>query len=277
MADGIGVVGASGYVGRAVMRLAPASGLAPVGFSRRAGAAGLRRLAPREAEPEIPLWIDIAPIWTFAERAAIMESYGAARIVARSSTSRFTKTASGDAGELALARQLADGEARFIDWCAARGIGWIILRPTIIYGAGDRNVREIAGMIRRFGFFPLFGAASGRRQPIHAEDLACACLQAARAPVAGKAYAVSGAEILTYREMVERIFAAMGRRPVTPSIPLGLFAAACAVLRRIPRFRKWTPQMAERMNQDMVFDHAEAARDFGFAPGPFRLAAGDLE
>jgi hypothetical protein len=34
--------------------------------------------------------------------------------------------------------------------------------------------------------------------------------------------------------------------------------------------------MAQRMNRDLVFDHLEAARDFGFKPRAFLLDADDL-
>jgi hypothetical protein len=34
--------------------------------------------------------------------------------------------------------------------------------------------------------------------------------------------------------------------------------------------------MAERMNRDLVFDHLDAARDFGFRPCAFILDADDL-
>jgi len=34
--------------------------------------------------------------------------------------------------------------------------------------------------------------------------------------------------------------------------------------------------MAERMNRDLVFDHAEAARDLGFKPRAFMLSAEDV-
>jgi hypothetical protein len=34
--------------------------------------------------------------------------------------------------------------------------------------------------------------------------------------------------------------------------------------------------MAERMNRDLVFDHSEATRDFGFTPRPFVLSAEDV-
>lgn len=34
--------------------------------------------------------------------------------------------------------------------------------------------------------------------------------------------------------------------------------------------------MAERMNRDLVIDHADAVRDLGFKPRGFALAAEDL-
>ena len=36
------------------------------------------------------------------------------------------------------------------------------------------------------------------------------------------------------------------------------------------------PAMAERMNQDLVFDHKDAVSDFGYKPRPFKLLKDDL-
>jgi len=44
----------------------------------------------------------------------------------------------------------------------------------------------------------------------------------------------------------------------------------------VPRYRNWSSAMAERMNRDLVFDHSEATRDFGFAPRAFVLSAEDV-
>jgi hypothetical protein len=38
---------------------------------------------------------------------------------------------------------------------------------------------------------------------------------------------------------------------------------------RIPRFRDFNAEMARRMNDDLVFDSAEAVRDFGYSPRSF--------
>ena len=117
----------------------------------------------------------------------------------------------------------------------------------------------------------------GLRQPIHAEDVAAACVAALQAAgAANRAYNISGGETLAYREMVRRVFAVMQRRPRLVTIPLGVFKLAVGCLRVFPQYRHWSAAMAERMNRDLVFDDAEAARDLGFSPRPFRLAPEDV-
>jgi len=76
--------------------------------------------------------------------------------------------------------------------------------------------------------------------------------------------------------MVARVFAALGRPVRVVTVPMWIFRLAVAMLRCLPRYRHWSAAMAERMNRDLVFDHAEAARDFGFKPRGFALTAKDL-
>jgi hypothetical protein len=226
----------------------------------------------------VPLWICLAPIWVLPDYFLLFEASGVRRLVAVSSTSRFTKSASSDAAERATVQRLIDGERCLQEWAESRGIEWVILRPTLIYGLGrDRNVSAVARFVRRFGFFPVLGAAAGLRQPLHADDLAAACTAALVSPAArNRAYNLSGGETLGYREMVRRICAACGRRPRTPTIPLWLFRLAVAILRHGLRRRQISAGMAERMNVDLVFDHSAASADLAFAPRAFRLEPQDL-
>jgi hypothetical protein len=76
--------------------------------------------------------------------------------------------------------------------------------------------------------------------------------------------------------MARRVFAAMQRKPRLIPIPLPVLRAGVATLRLVPRFRHWSPSMADRMNADMAFDHSEALRDFGFRPRLFTLTAADV-
>ena len=296
----VGVLGSTSLVGSCLLPLLLDAGLQVSAFSRKAvSRAGdgveWRQLLPlsllqhSQARPShlknniageecVSLWICVAPIWVLPEHFALMETHGARRVVVLSSTSHFTKFESPDPKEQVIAHRLAGAESRVRDWAESRGVEWVILRPTLIYGLGrDKNIAEIARFIRRFGFFPLFGKANGLRQPIHAADVAAACLSALYSPSAvNRAYNISGGETLAYRNMVARIFIALGYHPRLLTVPLWAFRLAVIVLRHLPRYRQWSTAMVERMNRDLVFDHAEAARDFGFKPKAFVLSAGDL-
>ncbi len=226
----------------------------------------------------IEYWICLAPVWVLPDYYSLLESRGARRVVVLSSTSRFTKTESPDPAEQGVAAALLSAENRLIEWAEQREIDWIILRPTLIYGAGrDKNISSIADFIRRFGFFPLLGAAKGLRQPIHASDVATACFQAlSHSEVVNRAYNISGGETLTYDDMVRRVFDAMGKKSRFLHIPRVVFRLVVALLHLVPRFRDVSIGMAERMNQDLIFDHSDAVRDFCFNPAPFHLHSSDV-
>jgi len=278
-------MGATGLVGQCAMALLRGAGHNAVAFSRKPCASDgekqsdwrcLAESAGQAGSAPIPNWLSFAPVWTLPEHFSLLDALGVRRMVVISSTSRFTKQAGNLAtspAENELAQRLADGEAQFQSWAAGRGIEWVILRPTMIYALGrDRNLSEIARIVRKFGFFPLLGEARGLRQPIHAEDVAAASIASLFATgVVGRAYNISGGETLTYRDMVGRVFVALGRKPRFVKIPLFAFQLALAGARLLPRYRGWSSAMAERMNRDLVFDHADAARDFGFKPRRFEL------
>ena len=241
--------------------------------------AGLRWSALDLVEPlgvlpdiEADTLIHTASLWLLPGWIVKFHARGVRRLIAFSSTSRFTKQASASPYELEVVNKLIAAEEHVAAECERLGIAWTIFRPTLIYGGagGDRNVADIARLIRRFGFFPLLGTGSGRRQPVHARDLAMACVQSLSAPASyNQAYNLSGGETLAYADMVRRIFETLGRKPRFLRIPLAAFRLAVSLARLHPRFAHLTPDMALRMQLDLVFDHGDATRDFGYAPGKF--------
>lgn len=287
----VGVLGASSLVGRCLLPLLRAAGHPVVAFTRqkqKSDELGVcwRVLHTGDTEHSVcqddaavaPYWISVAPIWVLPDHFSLIEASGARRLVALSSTSRFSKVSSGDRAENVIASKLIEGEARVQAWAEDRGIEWVVMRPTMIYGLGrDKNISEMSRFIRRFGFFPLLGRAKGLRQPIHAEDVAAVCVAALQALGAtNRAYNISGGETLSYRDMVARVFAALGCPARLVTVPLWAFRFAVAMLHCVPRYRHWSAAMAERMNRDLVFDHAEAACDLGFEPRGFTLTAEDV-
>jgi nucleoside-diphosphate-sugar epimerase len=222
-------------------------------------------------DPPIPTLVHAAPIWLLPPALPALADLGLRRLVAFSSTSRFTKSRSACRRERDLARRLAEGEEGVKSTARARGIAWTILRPTLIYGGGrDRNVSAIAGVVRFLGFVPVAGAAVGARQPVHADDLARAVLAVLEnAATFGKSYDLPGGETLTYAEMVGRVARAIGRNPRLVCLPPAALRAAIGIARLLPGLGYLSPRMADRMNEDLRFDAGPACRDFGYAPRGF--------
>lgn len=211
----------------------------------------------------------ISPIWLLPEALGSLHSAGVQRLIAFSSTSRFTKERSPVATEKATAQRLADGEAQTRSFCESHGIACTVLRPTMIYQEGlDRSVTRLANLIRRLGFLPLSGDGSGMRQPVHADDLAVGAISAALSLASeNRDYNVPGGETLSYRAMVERIFEGMGRRPRILAVPPVLWRLGLTVA--TPLLPGATTAMGSRMAEDLVFDATSAQIDFQWQPRTF--------
>ena len=273
------VIGARSLIGRR-LREAAADWPGEVRFTSRRPLSGQSLIFdldhPETFDPGMDFShvIMCSPIWLASDAVLTrLEQLGMKRLVAFSSTSRLTKGESSEPAEREVVAQLSQGEGTITAFCAAHGVAYTLLRPTLIYDEGqDENISRIASLIRKLGFFPVCGQASGLRQPVHARDLAQAAIQALPARAAfNQAYNLSGGEALTYRAMVERIFRGLGKKPLIVSLPLEVWKFAMAALDwlRPNETLKHNVNMAARMNVDLWFDHAPAANDFGYAPGPF--------
>ena len=283
----IGVLGADSLVGRQLVPLvaqraggvlACSRGAAAVTEPLRGGIHRHRTAAPLPAgSAAVPHWITLCPLWAVPDHVGWLEQLGAEHVVALSSMSSVTKASSPDAAERAIAARLSSAEERLASWAAARGIGLTLLVPTMIYdGRTDGNVTAIAAWVRRFGWFPLCGPALGLRQPVHAGDVAVACLAAVERRPARTRYPLSGGEALPFRELVERVCRTQGLVPRTVSLPSWAWRAAAAVGRALGMAGGITAAMGRRMNEDLSCDHAAAAADLDFRPRPFDPAAGTL-
>ncbi len=279
------VSGASSQVGRLLLPRLVHAGYRVVALSRQGAPdwaeeaasvfwlkADIGDIASLRLLPAARALIHLAPLAILPERIEAFSELGVRRLIAFSSSSKFSKAKSSVAAERAFAKRLADAEDAVRFLCAQRDVRWTIFRPTLIYGCGmDRNVSLIRRLIRRTRCFPLLGAGTGMRQPVHADDLAAACVTAIERPATfDKAYELSGGESLRYRDMVARIFESLHMKPCFISIPVGVFSAALRVASLIPRYRDFNVAMAQRMNESLVYSHEEATRDLAYQPRNFQ-------
>ncbi|CAF0689310.1 SDR family oxidoreductase [Candidatus Methylacidithermus pantelleriae] len=110
----------------------------------------------------------------------------------------------------------------------ASPLDWTILRPSVIFGKGDRFTTRIAQLVESFSAslllktLPLPGGGVSFLQPVAVWDVAEVCLRALGHPDAiGRTLVVAGPQRLSLRAIVEEIFAAVGVPSQTPrSSPL---------------------------------------------------------
>lgn len=280
----IGVLGANSLVGTSLIPQLQEAGWQVIAFSRKPVKNSNSDIEWRQLDLKSPVndtsisaWISLAPLAGLCQYFPWLKASGARHIVALSSTSRFTKIESSDAQERLFVESLIKSENQLQHLAEDNGIAWTLLRPTLIYGHGqDKNISDIVRFARRFHFFPLFGKAQGLRQPIHADDVAAAAVASLDTNAAhNQAFNISGAEVLTYRDMVQRIFQSFQLNSIAITVPLWTFRVGISCLRQIPRYNDWSVAMAERMNQDMSFDHTEARTALGFSPRSFKLQPAD--
>ena len=214
--------------------------------------------------------IHCAPIWLLADHIETLYSLGVKRMVVFSSTSVLSKLSSNDQSEQLLVSQLAAGERSLTEFSKNNTLNVTILRPSMIYGYGrDQNVTHIANFIKKYRVMVLMGKANGLRQPVHSDDLVTACISVIDQPRSySRSYNVAGSEVLSYRAMVERIFLGLKRKPFIISVPLPIFRIALRLASVFTTF-SYTPEMANRMNQDLVYDNQPASDDFGYEPHGF--------
>lgn len=279
------VFGASGAIGRFLLPRIQARGWRALAISRHpSGTAGetvkwlrgdLQGDMPDLSAMPIDIVFSVGPLDAFANRLARGDWPELRRVVAVSSMSAVVKQASSDPLERELASRLHAAERTIEAWCLAHAVACVILRPTLIYGAGiDRSLSALERLARRWRVFPALPGATGLRQPVHADDVAAACIAAADLHASEpRHYAIGGGERLSFGAMLARVRRGMPVSTLPLWIPLGLARIGLHALRLLPRWRHLRPGLIDRLGSDLVVDNGPAERDLCWSPRDFHAGA----
>ena len=153
---------------------------------------------------------------------------------------------------------------------AEHGIEYVILRPSQIYGPGDKRLAKLYRNASR-GLFPLFGRGEGRRHMVYVGDLADAFLRACTRPAAANhEMIVAGPEAARLREILRAIADLSNRRSSGPQLPLKPMLFLAGVTEDVCRMLKVkAPLHRRRMDfylSDTEFDCRHAQEVLGWQP-----------
>ena len=100
----------------------------------------------------------------------------------------------------------------------------VIVRPSIVFGAGDSFLNKFAAMASMAPALPLIGGGKTRFQPVYVGDVAEAIVRAVeRADAANRTFELGGPEVMTFEDILKLVLRETRRR--NGLIPLPFFAA----------------------------------------------------
>jgi NADH dehydrogenase len=154
------------------------------------------------------------------------------------------------------------------------GSEWVVIRPSLLFGTGDGFFNLIRVTLTWWspGVVAIPGDGRARFQPLSVDDLAVAVERSLVDPErAGSVYELGGPGYLTYRQIVDAVMAATGKRRLKLNMPIPLISALTAVTDRLlPVFPVSHDQIASLGRPNYAeLDSFEQA--FGVTPRPLDL------
>jgi NADH dehydrogenase len=134
------------------------------------------------------------------------------------------------------------------------GIEWVIVRPTLTYGSNDILINNLAWALRRFPVYGLPGLGRYTVQPVHVDDVARICVDAA-AGEPGRVHDAAGPEVLTYRELVDLVRGAIGSRSIVLPMPGPVVLATARLLGLVVRDVVLTRDEIRELTSSLLTSH----------------------
>lgn len=277
--DIVTVFGATGFVGRNVVRALAEAGFRVRAAVRRPDLAGHLQpmgapgqIMPVQANLRYPQSIDFALdgaqaavnlVGILAESGA--QSFDAVHVDGPAKIAEFaakhgldglvhmSAIGADENSKARYGRSKARGERAVLEAFP----GAVILRPSIIFGPEDGFFNRFAEMARISPVIPLVGGGKTKMQPVYVGDVAesvVAVLSGHAHP--GAVYELGGPEILSFRKLIERTLEYSGRDRVLLSMPFWLTKLQAFFLKILPNPPITSDQVRMLQKPNIVSDAA---------------------
>lgn len=151
------------------------------------------------------------------------------------------------------------------------GLGWTIFRPSVIFGPEDEFVNVLARLVRLSPvIYPLPGGGTARFQPVFVDDVARAIgVVLDGTDTHGETVALGGPEVLTLRQMTQRVLVAMKTKRLLVGVPVPAIRPLVALAQRILPNPPVTTSLLDLLELDNTTGDTTPWPGLGLVPTPF--------
>ncbi len=110
-----------------------------------------------------------------------------------------------------------------------------IIRPSIVYSVDDNFTTNFMTLLNRLPFFPLYYAGKTKFTPIHCSDLTDVIYNVISKNVNSKIIECVGPEIITFKEILQKLLNLMGKKRLLIPMPLPLAEMSAKFFEIMPK------------------------------------------
>ena len=110
-----------------------------------------------------------------------------------------------------------------------------ILRPSIVYSVDDNFTTNFMTLLNRLPFFPLYYNGKTKFSPIHCSDLTDTIYHVISNNIYSKIIECVGPEVLTFKEIIQRLLYLIGKKRILLPLPLPLAEFSAGLFEILPK------------------------------------------
>lgn len=155
---------------------------------------------------------------------------------------------------------------------AGDALSFSIVRPSAVYGPGDRDFLELFKLgSGRSGLVPYVAPPDARLSMVHVDDVVELVLRALERAPAGRAYFASDGGAHTWEDIIHGVGAALGRELRAVRIPPALMVPAALAVQALRPFRARPPvlcldKLRQARQRGWLCSFERARSELGFEP-----------
>jgi uncharacterized protein YbjT (DUF2867 family) len=143
----------------------------------------------------------------------------------------------------------------------------VILRPSVVFGPEDDFFNRFATLAQYLWVLPLIGGGKTRFQPVYVGDVADAAMAALDDPqAAGQTFELGGPRVYTFKELMELMLAETRRKRWLVPVPWGIARCQGALLEWLPNPPLTRDQVRSLERDSVVAPGARTLQDLGITP-----------